>query len=126
MAINVVTSNMADQVAHWASDANALDVASGINVNVVIQYPAAGAGMHHIIEGIVWSYDGGNQQGATGTTLRVADGATVTFDIDIIAAGWGYVPVRKRGTANTAMTITLLAGGVGTTTKLNIIGHRLD
>ena len=122
MAINVVTSNMADQVAHWASDASPIDVASGTNAAVIVLYPAAGAGMHHVIEGVAWSYGG---QPAAGE-MRVTDGAAITFDMNVTAAGWGYVPVRKRGAANTAMTITLTAGGAGVVGRLNIIGHRLD
>ena len=122
MAVNVVTSNMADQVAHWASEASAIDVASGINTIVAVQYPIAGAGMHHVVEGVAWSYSGD----PTGGNLTITDGVTITFDIDITNQGYGYVPVRKRGTANTIMNIALAAGGAGVVGRLNIIGHRLD
>lgn len=122
MTVNVVTSNMADQVAHWASNAAAIDVASGINNVVTVQYPAAGAGMHHIVEGVAWSYSAA----PTGGNLIITDGTTITFAIDITVAGCGYVPVRKRGTANTVMTISLAEGGGVIVGRLNIIGHRLD
>ena len=41
--------------------------------------------------------------------------------MDITAAGAGYVPFTppKKGTANTALTITLAAGGAGVSGKVN-------
>ena len=123
MAINIITTNMADQFAHWASDAVIADVASGIGfADAVVEYAAAGATLHHVVEGISWSYDGVPTNGS----LRIEDGITLVFEVDVVAAGPGYVPVRKRGSANTALTITLAGGGGAVGCRLNIIGHRLD
>jgi len=121
MTVNRVTDNMADAVAHWASEANSVDVASGTNAAAIVQYAAAGELLCHVVEGVAWSY-GGQMAGAR---LLIEDGTSIVFDIDIPTQGWGYIPVSKRGSPNTAMTITLTAGGGGIVGKLNVLGHRV-
>lgn len=102
-----------------APTAAAADVhAPAANTAAVITYTAA-AGIEHVIDGIAWSYSGA----PTGGNLKVQDGATTVFSMDITAGGHGYIPVRKRGTANTNLVITLAAGGEGVSGKVNVLAH---
>jgi len=104
-----------------------LDSTSDVNVPAAnaaatVTYPAV-AGAQHCLSGLAWSYAGGTP---TGGNLQVQDGnGNVVFTMDITAAGPGQVYFRpaKKGTANTAMTITLAAGGAGVSGKLSVLGH---
>ena len=92
------------------------------NTAAVVTYSAAGAGVAHVIGGIAWSYNGT----PTGGNLKVEDGSgTTVFTVDITAAGPGCFMFSrpKKGTANTAMIVTLAAGGSGVTGKVSVTSH---
>lgn len=103
--------------------ASSADVqAPAANTAAVVTYAAAGSRMHHVLSGIAWSYSGT----PTGGNLKIEDGSgTTIFSMDITAAGAGYVPFTppKRGSANTALIVTLAAGGAGITGKVSVLGH---
>jgi hypothetical protein len=87
----------------------------------VVSYAAGAAGVRHVVSGIAWSYSGVPTAG----NLKVEDGATTIFSIDIVSAGPGAIPfpAPRKGSAATAMTVTLTSGGTGITGKLNVLGH---
>jgi hypothetical protein len=93
------------------------DSTNGTNAAAVLTYAAAGAGVSHVLGGIFWSYNAT----PTGGRLTVADGGTTIFDIDITVSGPGYFPFSRaiKGTANSALTITLAAGGAAVAGKIN-------
>lgn len=87
----------------------------------VVTYSAA-SGQKHIISGIAWSYNGA----PTGGNLKIEDGSGVTvFDMDITSAGAGIIefPFPKAGSVNTAMIITLAAGGGTVVGTLSVLNH---
>lgn len=91
------------------------------NTAAVVTY-AASPTASHVISGVAWSYD----QTPAGGNIKVEDGAgNVIFSIDVPTAGAGvvYFWPGKQGTINTALVVTLSAGGVGVTGKLDVIGH---
>lgn len=78
---------------------------------------AAVTGLRHILHGIQWSYSAA----PTGGKLTVEDAVgTTIFEIDITAGGPNNIDITLHGSINTAMVITLAAGGAGITGKLNI------
>lgn len=88
----------------------------------VVTYAAAGAGVSHVIGGVAWSYNATPTAG----NLKVEDGSgTTVFTVDITAAGPGFFlfPRPKKGTANTAMIVTLAAGGSGVSGKVSVTSH---
>ena len=92
------------------------------NTAAIVTYSAGGGGVSHVITGVAWSYDGA----PTGGSLKVEDGSGNTvFIVSVTAAGPGFIPfpVPKKGTANTAMIITLAAGGSGVTGKVQALNH---
>lgn len=91
------------------------------NVVASITYPAPGTGLYNVLTGVAWSYDGV----PAGGRLQIYDGATSIFDLDVTAQGVDSVSFAppKVGSHNTAMTITLSAGGVGVSGKLSILGR---
>lgn len=98
--------------------------APAANTPAVVTY-AAVAAQRHQIGGIVWSYTGGIP---TGGNLLVADAGVTIFIIDIPDEGVGFIMFPSpiiAAAINTALVITLAAGGAGITGKLNILGHRL-
>lgn len=98
----------------WGSDFPADDTAAVVTI-------AAETGERHVIDTVYWSYDAA----PTGGKLTVTNG-TITLEWDITAAGPGYLPLRMAddegfdGGVNTAVTITLTAGGAGIAGKLNV------
>lgn len=92
--------------------------ASGANAAATITF-AAVAGQSHRLTFLAASYSAA----PTGGRLTVADGATTILDLDLTGAGTAGVPALPaggiQGTANTAMTITLAAGGAGIVGKLS-------
>ena len=89
------------------------------NTAAVITYSANAISAHYI-EGLYWSYSGAPAAG----NLKIEDGSgTTVFSLDITAAGPGFLPLEKLGTPNTAMIITLAAGGVGISGKVCIGQH---
>jgi hypothetical protein len=100
--------------------ASADNAETGTNANVVVTL-AATAGIYHILPAILFSYS----DTPTGGRLTVEDGAAnIVMDLDITAKGAGRVPFvpALRSTVNTALIITLYAGGVGIVGKLNVPG----
>jgi hypothetical protein len=94
------------------------------NTAAVVTYNAV-AGRQHVISGVAWSYD----TDPTGGNLQVEDGAGSTvFSVDITSKGPGFIPFPdgKRGSVNTAMVVTLAAGGAGVTGKVSVLGHGLE
>lgn len=99
-----------------ASTADAVVAAS--NTVSIITYAAAGSGVSHVISALSFGYDGN----PTGATLKMEDGSgNIIFRIPITQSGAGFIPFNgnKRGTTNTAMIITLSAGGSGVTGYIN-------
>lgn len=90
------------------------------NTAAVVTKAAAGAGVYYCLAGVYWSYDAA----PTGGSVKVEDGSgNVVFIVSITAAGPGSMLFNPplRGTGNTALIITLAAGGSGVTGKVN--GH---
>lgn len=90
--------------------------ATATNAAATVTIAAAGTAIRNVVDGISWSYSGGTP---TGGRLTVKDGATTVWDIDITSAGAGFVPVVRKGTANTAMTVVLADGGAAIVGKVN-------
>jgi hypothetical protein len=98
--------------------ATADSATSGSNAAVVLTYAAAGASKNNCLGSLQWSYSGGAVTGS----LKVEDGSGNTiFFVDITATGPGTINFSppKKGSANTALIITLGAGGTGVTGKIN-------
>lgn len=78
---------------------------------------AAVAGKRHVIHQIAWSYDAT----PTGGNLKIENGSgTTLFSFDIITGGPGVINFNpKKCSVNTAMIVTLAAGGSGVTGKVN-------
>jgi hypothetical protein len=97
--------------------------APAANTAAVVTY-AAVANERHCIGGIAWSYSGGTP---TGGNLKVEDvSGTTVFSIDITAAGPGFIPFsppKRSAAVNTALIITLAAGGGGVSGKVSVLGH---
>ena len=77
-----------------------------------------------MLDSIQWSYSGSPTSG----NLKVEDGSgTTVFSIDVTAAGPGFFAFAPAlaGRANTALIVTLAAGGSGVSGKVNA-GHRLE
>ncbi len=105
-----------------AADVNA----PAVNTAAVVTY-AADATKKHVITGVAWSYAGGTPVGGN---LKIEDVVgTVIFTVDIDKSGpGGYeFPRPKIGAAaNTAMVVTLAAGGAGVTGKVSVENHWLE
>ena len=105
-----------------AADVNA----PAVNTAAVVTY-AADATKKHVITGVAWSYAGGTPVGGN---LKIEDVVgTVIFTVDIDKSGpGGYeFPRSKIGAAaNTAMVVTLAAGGAGVTGKVSVENHWLE
>ncbi|MGV3720084.1 MAG: hypothetical protein ACO1SX_04160 [Actinomycetota bacterium] len=96
--------------------------APSANTAAVVTYAAAGAGVANVISGVAWSYDGD----PTGGSLMIENGAGSTvFHVAVTSKGPGFFvfPQPKKGSANTAMIITLAAGGSGVTGKVNALNR---
>jgi hypothetical protein len=106
-----------EPLAGSASDVSA----PAANTAAQVQYAAGGSGVVHVIGGIAWSYSAA----PTGGNLQISDGSNVIFNMDITAAGSGFIPFTppKKGSANTALTVTLAAGGPGVSGKVSVLSH---
>ena len=96
--------------------------APAANTVAVVSYAAAGAFLAHVLSGIAWSYSAD----PSGGNLKVEDGAgNVVFSLDITKGGPGFIqfPQPKKGSANTALVVTLAAGGAGISGKVSVLGH---
>lgn len=102
-------------------DASPSDVDEpAVNTDAVVTY-AAVAGEQHVIGGVAWSYDA-----APAGSLTIEDGAGNTvFVISILSSGENFFlfPRPLRGTVNTAMIVSLTAGGAAVTGKLSVLSH---
>lgn len=96
------------------------------NTAAVVTYAADTTGQH-CISGVAFSYVGGTP---TGGNLKIEDGAgVVVFSMDIKAEGHdvvNFVPPKKNAAVNTALIITLAAGGSGVTGKVSILAHWVE
>lgn len=109
------------QIAASSSDVHA----PASNTAAVVTYSAGGTGHRHVITGVAWSYSADPTAG----NLKIEDGSgTTVFSIDITSGGAGFFPfpLPKRGTANTAMIITLSAGGPGVSGKISVLNHWVE
>lgn len=118
---NEVIIDSLGAVACSASDVNT----PAANTAAVVTY-AAQPNLRHVVTGLAWSYSAAPTNG----NLKIEDilGTTV-FSIDITAAGAGVIVFpqpKKSATANTAMIITLAAGGGAVVGKLSILNHLMD
>ncbi len=70
----------------------------------------------HVIHKIVWSYNGD----PTGGRITITDGGVTVFDINITKGGPGSLHMSTPFAVNSAVVVTLAAGGSGVTGKLNV------
>jgi hypothetical protein len=99
--------------------------APAANTAAVVTYSAAGTGLSHSLSGVAWSYSGD----PTGGNLKIEDGSgTTVFSVDVTSKGPGFFlfPEPLRGAANTALIVTLAAGGSGVSGKVNVLGKRTE
>lgn len=95
--------------------------APAANTAATVSYSAAGGGISHVIGGVAWSYNAVPTSG----NLKIEDGVgTTVFTADITNSGPGVIPFAPplKGAANTAMVVTLAAGGASVTGKVNVLG----
>ncbi len=91
--------------------------APAANTAATITLAAAGEGLAHFLPSIKWSYNATPSSG----NLKVEDGSgVVVFNEDITTDGAGFFEVNIQGSANTALIITLSAGGSGVSGKLSL------
>ena len=88
-----------------------------------ITFAAGGAGVCHVVRGIVASYSAAPAAG----NLKIEDGAGVTvFSVDIPGAGVVEIPLFGKGSPNTELIITLASGGGAVVGKVNVLAHWTD
>lgn len=88
------------------------------NTAAVVTLAAAGAGVSNVIRGIAWGYS----EAPTGGGLKIEDGVSTTvFSVPITTAGPGFIPVFGKGSANTALVVTLAAGGETCVGSVNVL-----
>lgn len=105
-------------VAGAAADVNV----PAVNTAAVVTY-AAVAGVRHVITGMAWSYYG---QVPVGGSIIVTDAGATVFSEAIADEGCGFFifPEPKQSAiVNTAIVITLAAGGAACFGRLNILNH---
>lgn len=91
----------------------------GTNAAAVITLAAPGAGIFNVIAGVYWSYGAA----PTGGNLQITDNAGLFFEVDITAAGPGFMPFDppiRNAAANHPMVITLAAGGSAIQGRINV------
>ena len=89
------------------------------NTAAVVTLAAAGGGVSNVLGLVTWSYD---LLTVAGTLVIEDGGGTTVFKVDIPESGPGFFPFNPglMGTANTAMIITLAAGGAGVSGIVNV------
>ncbi len=117
-----VDDNLAVQTArstHAASTGNTAATSSG--TAATLTYGAI-QGQAHVLGGVAWSYSAAPTSGS----LTVKDGSDTVFQIDITAAGPGFVPFNPplKGKPKNSMTVTLADGGVNN--KVNALGKWVE
>lgn len=108
-----------DKGATWVHNGTTGEVGSTTNVHepavntaAIVTKAAAAAGICHVLGLAGWSYD----LLPTAGSLTIEDGAGNTiFKVDIPESGPGFLPFVPglKGTAATALVVTLAAGGAG-------------
>ena len=99
---------------------------SAANTAQTVTQTAAGAGVRNYLSGLTVSWSGGAP--AAGANIQVKDGSTVIWDCYIGQAGGTQgsndfeFTQPLRGSANTALSIVVAAGGSGVTTKVSAQG----
>jgi hypothetical protein len=87
--------------------------ASGTNAAAVANVSAVGWTLSF---GVYWSYSAA----PTGGGLTITNDGD-TFDVDITAAGPGFLPFYAPLGKSSAMVVTLKAGGPGVVGKINVV-----
>jgi hypothetical protein len=91
------------------------------NAAAVVTYSAV-VGQAHVVSAVGWSYSGT----PTGGNIKIEDGSGNTvLSLDVTTGGAGVLKFDpyKRGTTNTALIVTLAAGGSGVSGKVSVFGH---
>jgi hypothetical protein len=100
------------------SFAAALAKTAAADTATVITIATAGAGVSNALRGVAWGYS----EAPTGGSLTIEDGAgTTVFYLPITGAGAGFVPVFGKGSPNTALIVTLAAGGGTCVGSVNVL-----
>lgn len=120
-------ANLIGQVDECPVECSAADVhAPAANTAAVVTY-AAVPGLKHVISGIAWSYGVADPVGGNLTVEDVAGNVVFTIDITTRGAGIIEFPKPKRSAAvNTAMKVTLAAGGGTSVAKVSVLNHWLE
>lgn len=86
------------------------------NTAAALTFAAVAGQKHHLVY-VAWSYSAA----PTGGKLTVEDGVgTTVFEVDVTAGGPGSLALPPIiGSVNTALVVTLAAGGASVTGKLN-------
>jgi hypothetical protein len=96
---------------------DAADAAVAGAANAAATWTRAGvAGASHVLSGVWWSYSAA----PTGGRLTVSDGTITYRDLDVTAAGPGFLPCNPplKMPAGRPLTLTLAAAGVGVAGKI--------
>lgn len=88
------------------------------NANAPVNLPAPGAGKHWVIGSTEWSYNAIPTNGA----LTITDGGTQVFKVYVTNSGPGFFIWNpgKRFSDNSAVVVSLLAGGAGVSGVVNV------
>lgn len=100
-----------------------IQLASGTGEEASIDLGDPGAGMLWVLGRLQWSMSAAP---SSVTYLRVFDGSDVIFDVDITAAGVGFINFDNglEGSAGRSLKVSLGSGGAGVVGKLNIQGRK--
>ena len=82
---------------------------------------AASPDFKHAIRQLFWSYSGGAPVGR----LTITDGGVTVLVFDITAAGPAPMAINMMFETNSAVVVTLLAGGAGVTGKLTVESYKV-
>jgi hypothetical protein len=97
------------------------------NTAAVVTY-AAVAGKKHVISGLIVSYS--NSGTLAGGNIKIEDvSGTTVFSADIFAKGTYFFPFptpMRGNAANTALIVTLAAGGATVDGKLTVLGYHTE
>lgn len=92
------------------------------NTAVTITYSAGGSGNYHVIDGILASL---SNDPASAVSLTVTDGGSTVMQVNLTRGGAAPIDYPIKGSANSAMVITLAAAGSGIIGMLNIKNKRV-
>jgi hypothetical protein len=112
----------AEEMATAPVDCSSSDVHEpAANTAAVVTYAAA-ASTKHVIFGVAWSYDAD----PTGGSLTITDAGSDVFKVDITSKGPGvfkFPRPKRSAAANTAMVVTLAAGGADVSGVVSVLNH---